>query len=56
MGYGQEWVINHAIYDNAHPFLSRNKNFTNMVVWLSVNHAYVLIYSCRKANRHHYNG
>lgn len=54
MGYSFEWVINHAFYDNAHPGLLRNKNFPNMVIWPSINHAYVLIFSCRRANRYMY--
>lgn len=55
MGYSLEWIINHAFYDNAHPGLLRNKNFPNMVIWpWSINHAYVLIFSCRRANRYYY--
>lgn len=50
MGYSFEWVTNHAIT----PGLLRNKNFPNMVIWPSINHAYVLIFSCRRANRYYY--
>lgn len=54
MGYSFEWVINYAICHNAHPGLLRNKNFPNMVIWPSINHAYALIFSCRRANRYYY--